>query len=120
MASTRSIPTAQQGPAQLNHFPINKTADSGWEDFLRSAPPFAHCISGKKMCGKRWGLLFSSFFTAHLFAGSSAKFLKTCCITYRANITLSLLPSQPFAHCISGKKMCGKRWGLLFSAVRVH
>ena len=29
------------------------------------------------MCGKRWGLLFSAFFTAHLFSGHSPGFLKT-------------------------------------------
>jgi hypothetical protein len=32
MASTHPIPTAQPGPAQRNHFPINKTADRGQED----------------------------------------------------------------------------------------
>jgi hypothetical protein len=31
------------------------------------------------MGGKRWGLLFSAFFTAHLFAGPSPEFLKTTC-----------------------------------------
>jgi hypothetical protein len=33
MSSIRSIPTARPCPAQRNHFPINKTADSGQEDF---------------------------------------------------------------------------------------
>ena len=33
-------------------------------------------MPGKKMCGKRWGLLFSIFFTAHLFAGFSAAFAR--------------------------------------------
>ena len=31
------------------------------------------------MCGKRWGLLFSAFFTAQLFAGSCPEFLMTTC-----------------------------------------
>ena len=34
MASTHPIPTARQGPAQRNRFPINKTAYSGQEDFM--------------------------------------------------------------------------------------
>ena len=33
-SSTRSIPTARPGPAQLNRFPINKTADRGQEDCM--------------------------------------------------------------------------------------
>ena len=66
MASTHPSPTARQGPAQRNRFPINKTADRGWEDFLRSAPPFADGISGKKMGGKRGGLLFSALLTRAL------------------------------------------------------
>ena len=37
---------------------------------------------------KRWGLLFSAFFTAHLFAGPSPEFVKTSCIKYRAKIAL--------------------------------
>jgi len=86
MASTHPIPTAR---ASSTVFPINKTADRGQEDFLGRAQPFADGISGKKMCGKRWGLLLSAFFTAHLFAGPSAKFLKTSCITSRAKIALS-------------------------------
>jgi hypothetical protein len=66
MASTHPIPTARQGPAQRNHFPINKTADRGQEDFLGRARPFADGISGKKMGGKRWGLLFSALLTRAL------------------------------------------------------
>jgi hypothetical protein len=66
MASTHPIPTARQGPAQRNRFQINKTADRGQEDFLGRARPFADGISGKKMCGKRWGLLFSAFLTRAL------------------------------------------------------
>ncbi len=31
------------------------------------------------MCGKKWGLLFSAFFTAQLFAGSCPEFLMTTC-----------------------------------------
>ena len=65
-SSTRSIPTAQHSPAYLDHFPINKTAGSWQEDCMGRAPPFAHCISGKKMCGKRWGLLFSAFLSRAL------------------------------------------------------
>ena len=34
MASTHPIPTARQGPAQRNRFPINKTAYSWQEDFM--------------------------------------------------------------------------------------
>ena len=34
MASTHPIPTARQGPAQRNRFPINKTADRGQEDCM--------------------------------------------------------------------------------------
>ena len=34
MASTHPIPTARQGPAQRNRFPINKTAYSRQEDFM--------------------------------------------------------------------------------------
>ena len=34
MASTCSIPTARPGTAQLNRFPINKTADRGQEDCM--------------------------------------------------------------------------------------
>jgi hypothetical protein len=49
--------------------------------------PFADFLSGKKMCGQRWGLPFSAFFTAHLFSGPSPEFLKTYGIKYRANIT---------------------------------
>ena len=41
MASTRSMPSARQGPAQRNRFPINKTADSGQEDFMGRAHPSA-------------------------------------------------------------------------------
>ncbi len=41
MASTHPIPTARQGPAQRNHFPINKTAYSGQEDFMGRAQPSA-------------------------------------------------------------------------------
>jgi hypothetical protein len=52
---------------------------------LRSQP-FAHFLLGKKMCGKRWGLFFSAFFTAHLFAGPSPDFLKTTWIKYWANL----------------------------------
>jgi len=37
MASTHPIPTARQGPAQRNRFPINKTAGSGPEDFMGSS-----------------------------------------------------------------------------------
>ena len=48
------------------------------------AQPCADFFFGKKMGGKRWGLLSSAFFTAHLFAGPSPEFLKTSCIKYRA------------------------------------
>ena len=41
MASTHPIPTARQGPAQRNRFPINKTAGSGQEDFMGRAQPSA-------------------------------------------------------------------------------
>ena len=54
-------------PAQLNRFPINKTAGRGQEDFFGRAQPFADFLFGKKMCAKRWGLLFSAFFTWKIF-----------------------------------------------------
>ena len=42
MASTHPIPTARQGPAQRNRFPINKTAGRGQEDFMgRNISPAA-------------------------------------------------------------------------------
>ena len=50
-------------PAPLNHFPINKTAGRGQDDFMGRAQPFADCLFGKKMCGKRWGLLCPAFLT---------------------------------------------------------
>ena len=53
--------------AQLNRFPINKTAGRGQEDFMGRAQPFAGCLLGKKMCGERWGLLCSAFFTRKIF-----------------------------------------------------
>ena len=68
MASTHPIPSARPSTARPTStiFPINKTADRGWEDFLRSAPPFADGISGKKMGGKRGGLLCSALLTRAL------------------------------------------------------
>jgi len=39
------------------------------------------------MGGKRWGHLFSAFFTAHLFAGPSPDFLKTTGVIHWAKIT---------------------------------
>jgi hypothetical protein len=66
--------------------------------------------------GKRWGLLFSVFFTAHLFAGPSPKFLKTACIRYPAKIALRPATVTTIRRRLIRQKMGGKRWGLLFSA----
>jgi len=37
------------------------------------AQPCADCLFGKKMCGKRWGLLFSAFFTRKIFQAADRR-----------------------------------------------
>ena len=37
------------------------------------AQPFADFLFGKKMCGKRWGLLFSAFFTREIFRAADRR-----------------------------------------------
>ena len=45
----------------------------GEEDFMGRAQPCAGCLLGKKMCGKRWGLLCSAFFTRKIFPAADRR-----------------------------------------------
>ena len=45
----------------------------GEEDFMGRAQPWAGCLLGKKMGGKRWGLLCSAFFTRKIFRAADRR-----------------------------------------------
>ena len=42
-------------------------------DFMGGAQPCADFLFGKKMCGKRWGLLFSAFLTRKIFQAADRR-----------------------------------------------
>ena len=45
----------------------------GRKIFMGRAQPCADFLFGKKMCGKRWGLLFSAFFTRKIFQAADRR-----------------------------------------------